>query len=305
MKIEETHINNLIPKAQEFLAKNDIERIIFIQEEKWVTYPSAKNVLDKLELLLHHPPKSRMPGLLIVGETNNGKTSIIKRFAKLNKDFKDPEKFEATQKPVILVQAPPSPDLSYLFTNILEQFAAPFKNSDKTQKKEMMIKNYISVAGTRIIIIDEIHNILSGATAKQKQFMNGLKNLSNDLNICIILSGIKDALHATNTDPQINNRFKPIFLSKWKLDRDFLSFLASLEKVIPLKKASNLHKTKELAYKIFDLSEGYIGEMVDLINTASIYSIQTKSEKITLKEIKECGFIKPSMRKSFDDLVDL
>lgn len=305
MKIENEHLTNLLPKAQSLIKEDDLSRIFFIQEEKWITYPVAKNILDKLELLLNHPKKSRMPGLLIVGETNNGKTSIIKRFATMYKDYKDPKKFEATQKPVILVQSPPSPDLNYLFSNILEQFAAPFKNSDKTQKKEMMIKNYITIAGTRILIIDEIHNILSGAVSKQKLFMNGLKNLSNDLDICIILAGIKDALYATNTDRQINNRFKPIFLTKWKFDRDYLSFLASLEKVLPLKKASGMYTNKELAYKIYDLSEGYIGEIVDLLTSAAIFAIQSKSEKISLKEIRECGFVKPSMRKVFDDLVEI
>ena len=84
--------------------------------------------------------------------------------------------------------------------------------------------------------------------------------------------------------------------------REFLSLLASIEKTLPLKKASNLANTKELAYYIYDHSEGYIGEIVDLINSATKYSIDNKTEKIDLNCLKKCRFVKPSNRKHFDDI---
>lgn len=301
MKIDETHYNNLLPNVREQLELSEEERIYHIQEEKWLGYPLAKDVLSKLENLLNYPRKSRMPGLLVIGETNNGKTSILKRFASNYKAFKDNEKYGATQIKVIYVQAP-GPDVGHLYTNILAQFAVPYKNTEKTPKKEQMIKHYFNKCGAKMLIIDEIHNILSGPISKQKQFMNTLKNLSNELQMVIVLAGIKDALHATNTDTQINNRFKPIFLPKWQIDRDYLSLLAGIEKTFPLKKPSNL-VSKQIALKIHDLSEGYIGEMFDLLVVAAEYAISNKTEKIGLEEINSCGFIKPSLRKSYEDFV--
>lgn len=305
MKINEEHLKNLLPQVQKVLEESNSERMNFIREEKWITYPNATKVHDRMKTLLTYPKKSRMPGMLLVGETNNGKSSIIKRFKKLNEYKNEEGILEVTQIPIVIVQAPPSPDLGYFYSNILNSFAVPFRNTDKISKKEQQVKYYLGAASTKLLIIDEIHNILSGPISKQKIFMNAIKNLSNDLQISIVLVGIKDALHATNTDTQISNRFKPEFLSKWKLDNDFLSLLASIEKTLPLKKASNIATTKEIALSILDLSEGYIGEIVDLITAASEYAINNNIECINQKVLNSCGFVSPSRRKNYDEIVAL
>ncbi|KAB7890288.1 TniB family NTP-binding protein [Poseidonibacter ostreae] len=305
MKIKEDHLKNLLPQVQEVFEKSNLERMNFIREEKWITYPNATKIHDRMKILLTYPKKSRMPGMLLVGETNNGKSSIIKRFKKLNEYKNEEGILEVTQIPIVIVQAPPSPDLGYFYSNILNCFAVPFRNTDKISKKEQQVKYYLGAANTKLLIIDEIHNILSGPISKQKIFMNAIKNLSNDLQISIVLVGIKDALHATNTDTQISNRFKPEFLSKWKLDNDFLSLLASIEKTLPLKKASNIATTKEIALCILDLSEGYIGEIIDLITTASEYAINNNIERINQKVLNSCGFISPSRRKNYDEIIAL
>jgi hypothetical protein len=44
-------------------------------------YTRSKRILEKLEDLLSYPRVNRMPNLLIVGATNNGKTIIESRFS--------------------------------------------------------------------------------------------------------------------------------------------------------------------------------------------------------------------------------
>lgn len=303
MKKEIAHLDFLLPKVRTVLELEDKERIIFIQKAKWVPYPTANNILDQLDLLLTYPKKSRMPGMLIVGETNNGKTSLINKFLSMNKPVRGEDWEETTEIHVISALAPSSPNVSDLYSSILEQFAVPYKNSDKTAKKEQQIKYYFGLCNLKILIIDEINNILSGPIGKQKVFMNAIKNLSTSLQIPIVLSGVKEALRATNTDNQINNRFKPVFLPKWQYNKDYLSMLASLEQITPLKKPSKLAQTQKTAEKILDLSEGYIGEMVDLISAASIYAIRSGSERITADELNSCGFVQPSHRKDYEDFV--
>ncbi len=305
MKEKTTHADFLLPKVRAVLDLDDKERIEFVQRAKWIPYPNANHILKQMNLLLNYPKKSRMPGMLIIGETNNGKTSLLNKFVSMNKPIQGEQWEETTQIPVISTIAPASPNISDMYSNILEQFAVPYKNSDKTAKKEQQIKYYFGLCNLKILIIDEINNILSGPIGKQKVFMNAIKNLSTSLQICIILAGVKEALRATNTDHQINNRFKPIFLPKWQDDDDYLSILASLEQIIPLKKASGLATTPKIADKILDLSEGYIGEMVDLLTAAFIYAIETKSERITLTELNSCGFVRPSHRQDFEDFISL
>lgn len=300
--MSESHINNLLSKVQEILKLSNEERIDFILEEKWITYPLSKEILEQLTFLLNHPKKSRMPCMLLVGNTNNGKTSLINKFLKDNAPY---ETQEVTITPVISVVAPETGAISDLYSKILYRLAVPYRNGDKINKKRELIDHYFKLSEVKMLIIDEIHNILVGAISKQKAFMNSLKNLSTELQIPIVIVGTADALHATNTDPQINNRFKPITLKKWHLDRTYLSLLASLEKILPLKKASNMATTKEIASFIHDFSEGYIGEIIDLINLAAQYAINNQIEKIDLQCLNKCGFVKPSYRKHINDLLDI
>lgn len=302
MEVTENHKSNLLPDIQQILMESNEVRLSCLREDKWITYPKAKEILITLEDLLTMPKKSRMPSLLLIGETNNGKTSILQRFIRTHIPY---EHDGQTHIPVISVFAPPSPDLSGFYSKILQTLSVPYRNTDKTSKKEELIRYYFELCGIKMLIVDEIHNILSGAVAKQKSFMNALKNMSNELQIPIVLSGILDALHATNTDAQISNRFKPFFLPKWKIDRDFLSLLASIEKLLPLRKPSNLGMIKETAYAIADKSEGSIGEVMELITMAATYAINSGTEEISIREINNCGFVKPSARKNYLDLISL
>jgi Bacterial TniB protein len=66
------------------------ERIQKLRHPHWIAYPHARRIFDKLEDLLGYPRMHRMPNLLIVGETNNGKTVIVSRFQRLHKADDNP-----------------------------------------------------------------------------------------------------------------------------------------------------------------------------------------------------------------------
>ena len=76
-------------------------------------------------------------------------------------------------------------------------------------------------------------------------------------------------------------------LQNWNNDENFSRFITTIEAMLPLKKASNLYQNYELLTYLHELSNGCIGEVIDILKDASIYAIRTKSEKITKKEIKE------------------
>jgi len=287
----DAHLSNLHPSVVDILDKSDNERLEFLYEDKWIGYPKAKEAISQLEKLLHMPKKLRMPNMLLYGETNNGKSSVIKQFY-IKHSIND--KDESLDIPIISVQAPDGPDLSTFYSDILYEMMVPFATTTKKGKKLQQIHHYFEKTGVRMLIVDEIHNILSGTVSKQTEFMNALKNLNNSLQIPIILVGIKDALRATSTNSQIKNRFPPFHLPQWKIDQDYLSLLASMEKLLPLKNASNLAKKKELALEIYNQTNGYIGEIITLITLATEKAIETKSECISLIELKNSGYVKSS-----------
>jgi Bacterial TniB protein len=56
------------------------ERIHWLRQERWIQYPRAQRVLDRLMELVDYPPRDRMPALVIYGATGMGKTGIIQKF---------------------------------------------------------------------------------------------------------------------------------------------------------------------------------------------------------------------------------
>jgi hypothetical protein len=92
----------------------------------------------------------------------------------------------------------------------------------------------------RMIIIDEIHNLLAGSTSKLREYLNVIKGIGNELQIPNIVAGTREALRALNTDHQLGNWFEPICLPRWQNDDEYLQLLASYESILPLKDPSDL-----------------------------------------------------------------
>jgi TniB protein len=289
---DDGHVESLIPDARAVLDLDDKARVDYIRKEKWIPYTRANEILASLEELLITPKKSRMPSILVVGDSNNGKSSIAQEFLRRHPPTNG---IESDAYPVIWIEAPNTPDEGRLYNNILKHLLVPFKYKDMPSKKEHEVDYYFQKLGTRMLIVDDIHNILSGPVTKQRIFMNALKTLNNRLYIPIVLLGIETALQAVATDKQMSSRFPPIALPKWKPNQEYVSLLLSIEMILPLRITSNL-ASEELAPLILDLSEGYIGDIVELTNTAAIYAIQTGTERITSSVISACGYIRPSQR---------
>lgn len=292
----------LTKETKEILNKSNQERIKYITKDKWINYDRAQVILDKLDSLkTYEKNKTRVTSVLLVGSSNNGKTSLLEEFirrnpwydhtqnnnSKLTREFYD--KYTSTGIPALYIIAPSEASETRLYSNILNEVLVPFHERDTIARKQYLVEYYLEMMNVDMLIIDEIHNILSGSVAKQKQILNAIKNLSNNLKIPIVLSGTKDALRAVSTDTQIMSRFRPIYLTKWEMNKDYISLLATIISTLPLKKESNI-LTPNTALEILDISGGYIGDIVALLKQAAIFAIEEKTEKISLQEIRECDY---------------
>lgn len=296
--------SSLTEETLAVLHESEEERIAYISLNRWIEYPLAQDILGKIDnLFKYEKGKSRISSILLVGASNNGKTTLLERFMELHPpydfviDDNRPdtingeffESYSGIGMPVLYTIAPSEPSETRLYNNILNQINVPYKAGDTVSKKQFLVERWFRLLQVEMLVIDEIHNILSGSVARQKQILNAIKNLSNTLKIPIVLAGTKDSLRAVGSDDQISSRFRPEYLTRWKMDKTFVSLLATIMRFIPLQKESDI-LNKECASEILEASNGYIGEIINLIRTAAIYAINTGSERITLKEIKECPY---------------
>jgi len=73
-------LKHLQPSCRSAALLTNDERIHWLRQERWIQYPRAQRVLDRLMELVDYPPRDRMPALVIYGATGMGKTRIIQKF---------------------------------------------------------------------------------------------------------------------------------------------------------------------------------------------------------------------------------
>lgn len=280
---------NLTNEAFEYLSKSDEERIIYCKKDHWIGYGSAVKLIEILEDKFLDPPQMRHEGLLIYGDSNNGKTAILKRMYDLHKtklDYVTKDGEAIYEIPIIYFQAPTIPDESRLYSLILDELCVPQKRTDKVVIKANLAKHYLNKLGTKMILIDEIHSALRGNLNKQRTFIDDLKQLSNSLSLTIVLAGTREAYSALSIGNETNTRFPALELPRWNNDRKFKSFVATYERCLPLKEASNMADNAELINALFYQSEGLIGKTVNLLKKATIKAINSKREYIIVDDIE-------------------
>lgn len=292
---------HLSENAASKLELSDAARILHIKKARWIGYGRAREVLAKLEDLLVHPPQPRMPNMLIVGETNNGKTMLVTKFREKHPAEENPSG-ESVNIPVLYIQAPPGPDERGLYSAILNRLFEPHGKGEAIDAKRDRVVSVLRRVNLGMIMVDEVHHLLAGPYLKQRSCLNVLKYLGNELCVPLVGIGTAEAVRAIQTDPQLANRFTPEVLPKWGKDAELARLLASFERVLPLREASQL-ATPALAGRIVDLTGGTIGEMSSLLNAAAIHAIRTGEERITAQTIDVCDYVAPSMRKQAATLI--
>jgi len=271
------------------------ERIIRIRSERWIGYALALEALSKLDVLFNHPKKIRMPNILIIGPTNNGKSMIVERFKRMHPPQNEING-ETIGIPLLIMQMPSDPTIARFYALLLHAMQAPFSMKAKVSDLETVALDLMRKCNVRMLIIDEIHNMLAGRQNVQREFLNLIRFLGNELRIPIVGIGIREAWHAICTDPQLENRFSPIILPLWQDDIEFGKLLASFISSFPLRKQSYIIDNDTRNY-ILRRSEGTIGEISSLLTKAAIMAIQTGKECIDFSILELTDYESPTERR--------
>lgn len=282
-----THLGE---RAKGVIHLDSADRIRFLGEPCWIGYDRATAILKRLRELANHPSHTRVPNLLIVGEPANGKTTIVSHFNETDGTSHQDAKGDPV-RPVILAEAPPSAEEKALYISILERFWMPYRASETVVRLRYQVVHLMRTCQVRILIIDELHSMLTGTGLKQREVMNALKLLCNELRIPIIGVGTRDAVRILHTDPQHASRFDVVSLPVWKIDAEFQRLLVSFERVLPLRLPSQLH-APEFARKLHFVSEGNIGNLSRLLATCARAAIENGDERITPELVDKHAWIR-------------
>jgi hypothetical protein len=110
--------------------------------------------------------------------------------------------------------------------------------------------------------------------------------MANDLRIPLVCLGTDEANQALMTDPQLADRFAAAELPAWEDDAAFEQLLLSFESILPLRQPSEFRDPK-IRQRILSLTEGVLGRICRLMETAAIEGIRSGEERISLPLLKD------------------
>jgi hypothetical protein len=290
------NLNHLRPETHALAMLPSIERLARLSVERWIGYTRAHQGLALLEALLsEEPDKVRPQNLLIVGPSNNGKTMIAEKFRRAHPQrISDDGEHEVI--PVLMVQMPAEATPSRFYTALLVAMGTPVGFYGRHDVREALTLRLMRTVGVRLLIIDEVHNLLGATARRQRELLNLLRFLGNDLRIPIVCLGIRDAYLAIRSDDQLENRFHPFILPPWEPGEEFARLLASFETILPLREPSNL-SASPLYELILRRSEGTIGEIARLLERATAAALLNGDERIDCAVIERADYHPPSVRR--------
>jgi len=276
---------HLQPPQQEIAQLSNEERLAWIRQERWIQYPRAKRILERLADLVEYPPRDRMPCLVIYGGTGMGKTRVVQKFLRDNRAHFD-KKLGRTRVPVVCIQMPPAPVERDFYEEILVAMGGVFAYGTSVSTLRHRIRALARQLEVRMLIIDEIHSLLAGTFREQRIILNAIRFLANDLRIPLVCLGTEEANRALMTDQQLADRFSAAELPAWESDASFEQLLLSFESILPLRRPSEFRDPK-VHQRILSLTEGVLGRICGLLETVAMEAIRSGEERICLSLLKE------------------
>jgi GTPase SAR1 family protein len=275
--------DHLHPQIRTLLGRPKEERIAAIEKDVYVPYPKAYEALDIMERLCLVGGSA---GMLMCGASGCGKSTLFKVFLKRHPPTSSPD---SERIPVLRIETPEVPGGRRFLGAILEAFGFDNYVKDSLESRRIRVLKELKGTGVRLILVDEIHNLLGGSSKQLEETANLLKNLSNTFEIPIVLAGTDRARNVFRYDDQLLKRF-PIFeLPAWGDGKEYRDFLRRLESTFPLPRPSELYDDAKANY-LLEQSKGVTGDIIRASKEAAIRSIRDDAEKITLEYLKKSRF---------------
>lgn len=286
-------LTHLHPASREVARLPSSERVHRIRADRWIGYPKAVDAVERLEMLFRWPRKQRMPNLLLVGPTNNGKSMIVERFRRQHPPVTEPDRESI---PVVCVQMPSEPSVLRFYTALLAALGAPLRPRQRLADVERLALSLLREVGVRMLVIDELHNVLAGRGETRREFLNLLRFLGNELRISLVGVGTREAYLAVRSDDQLENRFEPFVLPVWEVGDETRSLLASFAASFPLH-APSVIDSEDMARYLLARSEGTIGELARLLTAAAVAAVESGEERIDHRTLTMADYVGPSERR--------
>ena len=274
MSLEHGH---LVPSSASLLGRSDSDRIMAIREERWITYPRARRSLEVLDDLLERPRTTRMPSIAIYADSGMGKTMLMERFRRAHPATYNREERKQIS-PVLALQMASHATERRFYGHILQAIGVPFVPRATVLELEVQTLRNLRRMEVKLLMLDEVHNLLAGSAKEQRILLNTLRYISNELQISLVCLGIAEAREAIGGDVQLTRRFEELTLPRWQGDEEFEQLVVTILRHLPLKHASQI--SARALRQVLQWTDGITARIFAMFNDLAVAAIQAGTECI-------------------------
>ena len=223
-----------------------------------------------------------MPSMLLYGDIDIGKTMIIDKFVRVHSNICN-EFGEVEARKVLGRQMPSKPNDCGLYAQIIESLGHYSPYTRRGTDLKVLGLQLLHRHPPKIMIVDEVHHLLAGTVREQRQSLNLLKFLSNELRMPVIALDTSEAMYAMQADPQIASRFEPFALPRWRKSAGVREFVVNFGRLLPLHLPSPFGD-KEMIQKLMACRGGLTGRITTLLAQAAELATHQNTESTSLDE---------------------
>lgn len=286
-------LSHLGPGAAELLAAPQDQRIRAILGGRWVEYDRAGQGLRILNLLLEHPRTTRMPSIAVYGDSGMGKTMIMQRFRAQHPRLFGGQAGIARAR-VLALQLAGKPGERRLYAQILSALGVPQNPRAGVVELEQVALRLMRAMDVQVLLLDEVHNLLSGTFREQRIVLNTLRYISNELQISLVCFGINDAREAISGDVQLARRLEEFPLTRWAADDAFEDLVLAIIRNLPLRNPTVL--SARAMRRMLQVTDGITSKVFRLVHQLAIEAIKSGAERLTDEAVDHWQPMTPNER---------
>lgn len=207
-------------------------------------------------------------GLLLVGQSGAGKTTLIEHY---RDNYPAEDRPEQTIVPVLVVQTPAMPTVKNLAEAILHALCDPDVNKGSAEEKTRRIFKLLLACHVELLVIDEFQHFCdTRRRSVVNQVADWLKSVLNVARIPVVVVGLPRAENVIRSNEQLARRFssrfdlRPFSFHTCEGQLEFRGLLKTIHSTIPIK-CVEFHEAN-LALRFFVATNGlidYIAKITD------------------------------------------
>lgn len=263
------------------------------RKDLFIPHPKAahaiKAILDRVE---RTGMTAASTGVFIVGEPGSGKTRLAEHVCELVSLQAVHQNSNADHVPILVVKCPEVSTRKQLLVQILTAMGAAFPKKHTYADLMRQLKALAAPVGLRVIIIDDLQDLLRGRTRKGVQEIAlALRDIFDHQSITLVLLGIPESDVVVNDNTQLRKRIPcrlslPYFdLVNLQEKQIFKKLIHEVELWLPLAESSDLISGAVLT-RLLKATKGIFQYLLDLLDQAIVEACRDGQESIGISHLE-------------------